>query len=201
MKLCSNSVINFICGSEMQVINQPKMPTARSRSAVVGGLPDAPVGWPLSRTGNSGNAARTAAARAARNWNRPSTAGNDDAGAAAEAPQGVIPEGGAETVTNLVDTRDARLRGVNPYNCGPQHKVWMGIQACGVADVQAAMSLARNLFINNFLRCLKVTKQDVKDAFKTLEKRPENDVTVNTAHQNSGLSLPPLGENLLLVEC
>ena len=174
MTLCSNSAIDFICGSEMQVINQPKMPTTRSRSAVVGGLPDTPVGWRPSRTGNSGNAARTAAARAARNWNR--AIGNNDAGAAI--PEGVIPEGGTKTATNLADAQDARLRGINPCNRGPACKVWMGIQACGVQDADAAMSLASNLFVNNFLRCLEVTKQDIKDASKILEKRPENDIAV-----------------------
>ena len=41
-----------------------------------------------------------------------------------------------------------------------------------------AKNHARNLFINDFARCLKVLKQDVEDAFESLEKRSENDITV-----------------------
>ena len=42
----------------------------------------------------------------------------------------------------------------------------------------AAMSLVRDLFVNNFTRCLKVTKEDIKDTFESLEKRLKNDIAV-----------------------
>ena len=54
----------------------------------------------------------------------------------------------------------------------------MGIQDCGVQNKLVAKSLARNLFMNDFARCLKVAKQDIRDTFKSLEKRSENDITV-----------------------
>ena len=54
----------------------------------------------------------------------------------------------------------------------------MGIQACGVPKESAARNLARNSFVSNFLRCLKVTKEDIKDAFKSLERRLKNDIVV-----------------------
>ena len=54
----------------------------------------------------------------------------------------------------------------------------MGIQDCGVQNKLVAKSLARNLFMNDFARCLEVAKQDVEDDFKSLEKRSENNVVV-----------------------
>ena len=50
--------------------------------------------------------------------------------------------------------------------------------ACGVKDIVAAQSLVRNLFLSSFSRHLKVTRKDIKDTFKTVEKRTENDVAV-----------------------
>ena len=44
----------------------------------------------------------------------------------------------------------------------------MGVQACGVPNEPVAKNLARNLFMSNFSRCLEVTKEDIKDAFKSL---------------------------------
>ena len=150
-KTCSDSVITFICGFTTQVVNHSKMPTTRSHTAAVRGLPEAPIGWFPPRMSN---AQRTAAARAARNQ-------NNDAGA---------------NKTDLVDAPD--MPDVNPHDCDPPHKVWMGIQVCGVADKPVVKNLARNLFMNDFARCLKVVKQDVKDTFKSSEKRSENDIAV-----------------------
>ena len=67
----------------------------------------------------------------------------------------------------------------NPYDGrNPPYEVWMGIQVCGVHDENAAKSLAKNLFMSNFTRCLNVTKEDIKDTFKTLEKRTVNNIAV-----------------------
>ena len=53
----------------------------------------------------------------------------------------------------------------------------MDVQVCGVKDIAAAKSLARNSFPNNFSRHLKVTRKDItEDTFKTMEKRSENDI-------------------------
>ena len=173
MMPCSNFTICPHFGFKTKVVNQWKMPTARSHSAVVGGLPDAPRGWPPSRrprvsgTGDLGNAARTAAPRAAGNQNRATS--NAGAGAGAGAVQGfvkavAIPEGAAKTTSNVADadltclTGDEGMRNINPCDDGPPCEVWMGIQACGIEDVKVAMSLARNLFMNDFSRCLKVSR-------------------------------------------
>ena len=154
------------------------MPTTRSQSAVTGGLPDASPGWlePRHPTGRS-DAQRTATARAARNQNR---AINDDNDGTAVA-QGVVPEGGNEALgARLPGTGlpGAGLLGVNLHNRGPPCKVWMGIQACGAPSSDVAKSLGRNLFMDNFTMCLKVTREDIKDTFKSLEKRLKNDVMV-----------------------
>ena len=55
---------------------------------------------------------------------------------------------------------------------------WLGVQACGVDDVAAAKSLARNLLTSCLLGCLKLTRKDIEDTLKTPEKRIENDITV-----------------------
>ena len=60
----------------------------------------------------------------------------------------------------------------------------MGIQACGVANVAVAKSLAGNLFMNDFLRFLKVSRQDIRDTFKTLEKRSGNKITIKPHTEN-----------------
>ena len=71
-----------------------------------------------------------------------------------------------------------RLLVVDPQNRDHPHKVWMGIQPCGVKNKVVAKNLARILFMNDFVRCLKVAKQDVRDTFESLEKRSENNATV-----------------------
>ena len=52
------------------------------------------------------------------------------------------------------------------------------MQACGVEDIAAAKSPARNLFVSCFLRCLKANTEHVNCTFETLEKRIEDDITV-----------------------
>ena len=64
----------------------------------------------------------------------------------------------------------------DPCDQNPPHEVWMGVQACGVLNKSKAWNIARNLFMNNFSRCPKVTKDDIKDTFLSLEKRLKNDI-------------------------
>ena len=45
------------------------------------------------------------------------------AGAVQGAVQGVIPEGGAETVADVVDTKDVGMGDANPCNDSPLHEV------------------------------------------------------------------------------
>ena len=66
----------------------------------------------------------------------------------------------------------------DPCNQNLPHEVWMGVQACGVLSKSKALNIARNLFMNNFSRCLKVTKDDIEDTFKSPEKRLENNIMV-----------------------
>ena len=54
----------------------------------------------------------------------------------------------------------------------------MGVQVCGFCEKDAAKSLAKNPFMSNFSGCLKVTKEDIKDAFKSSEKRIKSNITV-----------------------
>ena len=81
---------------------------------------------------------------------------------------------GADEAKNV---QDAGLPGTNPgnnspdpnpYNQNPPCKVWMGVQVCGARNSDVAKSLARNLFNNDFARCLEVTKEDIEDTFKSL---------------------------------
>ena len=90
---------------------------------------------------------------------------------------GVPPEANANhdpgVAANEVDPKE-----LDPHDQDPPCKVWMGFQACGVHDKDAAKSLAKNSFMSKFSGCLKVTKEDIKDAFESLEKRSENDITI-----------------------
>ena len=76
----------------------------------------------------------------------------------------------------------------NPHKRNPPHEVWMGIQACGVPNESKAWNIARNLFMNNFARCPKITKDDIVGAFKSPEKRLENDITVEPHVKNAVLA-------------
>ena len=139
------------------VVNQFKMPTTRLRSAVIGGLPEAPTGWPPSgRPGGSrearnlGNAARTA-----RNRDAANAEGTIDANKEVGANKDVVVED---------------CDGADPCSNDPPNTVLMGMLACGLGDTATAQSLARNLFLNSFSRCPKVTRKDMKDTFETLER-------------------------------
>ena len=90
---------------------------------------------------------------------------------------GVPPEANANhdpgVAANEVDPKE-----LDPHDRDPPCKVWMGFQACGVHDKDAAKSLAKNSFMSKFSGCLKVTKEDVKDTFESSEKRSKNNITV-----------------------
>ena len=177
VRLCSYSVTHHCFGFKRWVVNQfkTKMPASRSVFATTGGLPDPSPGWlPLSRPGGSRGA------RNPRNTARNPTVANKEIRARA----GAVPEVATKTSAGLgtdIGLGIDELEGVedtDPHNSNPPHTVWMGLQACDVEDIAAAESLAGNLFLNSFSRCLEVTRKDVKDTFKTLEKRSENEITV-----------------------
>ena len=160
------------------------MPITRSQNP--GGLPQ--LGW-----GANASNARGVAAALARD--KRAKAGAQEANAAtlavltdADNPD-VPPEANANrnsevAVANKDDPNDVangddpNEADPNPHDRNPPHEVWMGIQVCGAHDEDAARSLAKNPFMSNFSGCLKVTEEDIKDAFKSLEKRTENNIAV-----------------------
>ena len=133
--MCSNSEITFICGFTMWVTNHFEMP--RTRSQVPGGLPQ--LKWET----NASNAQRAAAAAA-----REARAARRNALEADGANEATLGDCNPEAaVANEEDPNEADP---NPCDRDPPHKVWMGIQACGVHDPDVAKSLAKNLFMSNF---------------------------------------------------
>ena len=145
------------------------MPTARSQ--VPGGLPR--LEWQGTSASNTRRAAAAAAAardtRAAERCEaiKAALVNPNDA-------NNVPPDGDANCNPKAV----ANANKPNPHNQNPPCEVWMGIQVFGVRDEDAAKSLAKKPFMSNFSGSLKVTEEDVKDAFKSSEKRSENNITV-----------------------
>ena len=150
-----------------------KMPTTRSQ--VLGGLP--PIKWGTSNAqrlardrmaelraqeANEANAATLAIlAGANRNLNTPSANRNPE----------VPPEADANRNPEVaVAKEDWNEADPNPCNRNTPHEVWMGVQVCGVHKEDVAKSLAKNPFVSNFSRCLKVTKEDVEDTFESSER-------------------------------
>ena len=147
------------------------MPNTRSQS---NGLPDRPTGWP-----ENDRLARRNARRAAQE-ERAAEAENEEA----TAPQGLPPAENAEAAND----EGADISPPDPYDRNPPYELWRGIQACGVPSEMKARNIARNLFMNNFARCLKVTKDNIMDTFKSLEKRIENNITVEPYVKNAVLA-------------
>ena len=137
------------------------MPTTRSLAAAAGGLPAADPGWPSTRRLRGSNRNRS---EAADNPERPRN------GAAA-----------ADTTTETDPGLDNTGIVNNPVPAiqGPPYEVWMGIHSCGVEDIAEAKIVSKNLFMDNFSRCLQTTKPDIKDALKTLDKRELQPVHVS----------------------
>ena len=59
----------------------------------------------------------------------------------------------------------------NPYRLGPPYSVYQGIIACGNSDIAIAKRLAKNLFMDDFVRASKTSNDYVKSVFKTLERQ------------------------------
>ena len=123
----------------MQVINQSKMLTTRLHSAVVGGLPETPTGWPPSGCPRGSRGARNPsnAARIARNHNR--DAANAD---------GVIntsKEVGANKGVVMEDSN-----GADPHGNDPLHTVLMGM----LASLRKRMSMSSSFQMPQTLRQL-----------------------------------------------
>ena len=106
--------------------------------------------------------ARAAKARAAERRRQEENEANEDA-------LEVLQDDNRNDASNRNDN-GAGSKEPDPHNQDPLHEVLMGIQFCGVCDEDAARSLAKNPFVSNFSRCLKVTKEDVEDTFESSER-------------------------------
>ena len=129
-----------------------EMPTLRSQ--VPGGLP--PLGHSGTGTSNTRRSEAALAREARAAERRQAKARAAKARAAAERRRQVEEEEEADEDASEAfqdfnpNVGDVGSEEPDPCDQNPPHKVWMGIQACGVCNEKVAKSLAENLFMSNF---------------------------------------------------